>query len=141
MTTHRTWTSTWTKQDFHSLLRGFTNKHLRRLVSETTIQRACGGFAALVYPHDDDDDDRIRCSLFLLLGLIHGVISQDQQCRRRLANSDEYQNNVKHFGEDRFFQLPWQGFCHPHNSRSRHSRGIYCFASRAMVVGIKGWHT
>ena len=72
-------------------------------VSETTIQRACGGLAALIYPHDRDDT--IRRSLNSVWGLVHGALCQDQQHRGRLANQNEYQINVNHFGEDKFCQL------------------------------------
>ena len=39
----------------------------------------------------------------------------------------------------RVYYLAWQGFCHPHNSRSRHSRDIYHFPSRSMLIAPKGW--
>lgn len=66
-------------------------------------QFACTQFARLVQP--DDKDAHIRRSLGLVYQVVKDLLSQDQQFFGRVATSDEYETNVKHFGEDRFIGL------------------------------------
>ena len=72
-------------------------------VSEDAYQYACKQSARIVHP--DDDDNGIRRSLGLVYEVVQDLLSQDQQFFGLVATWDEYRNNVKHFGEDRFIGL------------------------------------
>lgn len=70
-------------------------------MSEEASQHACNKLSANFSP----DVDEIQESLGLVFVFVHNLLSKDQQLHGRLANQDEYRNNVKHFGEDSFIQL------------------------------------
>ena len=72
-------------------------------ISEQDIQYASESLAINIRP--DYDDNRIRRALNIVWFIVHGVLSQVQQLHGRLANQDEFQHNVKHFGEDQFIHL------------------------------------
>ena len=72
-------------------------------ISEQAIQYASKILAANVCPYYDDD--RIRWSLDIVWVIVHRVLSQVQQFHGGLVNQDEFQNNVKHFREDKFIHL------------------------------------
>ena len=72
-------------------------------VSEQVSQYTCKRLASIVF-HDDSNDD-IRRALHPVYAFVHGLQLEDQQLHERLASRVEYQNNVKHFGEDKFIEL------------------------------------
>ena len=69
-------------------------------ISEQAIRYASEILSANVHP--DYDDNRIRWSLDIVWVIVHRVLSQVHQFHGGLANQDEFQNNVKLFGEDKF---------------------------------------
>ena len=63
----------------------------------------CQQFERLIQP--DDDDDRIKNSLNAVWFLVNGALKTDPVLKMRLANQDEFQENVKNKGEEQFINL------------------------------------
>jgi len=72
-------------------------------IPDQAIQEACEDLGRIIRP--DDHNMRILLWLGVVWFLVYQALSQDPNVSPRLASEDEYRSNVKHMGEERFFDL------------------------------------
>jgi hypothetical protein len=76
-------------------------------IPEEAVQWVCKQLGRCIQPgdDDDDDDDSIRKNLESVWITVHSALSLEQRLRARLADRDEFQENVKKSGEKEFIEL------------------------------------
>jgi hypothetical protein len=72
-------------------------------ISEQTIQKMCKQVERAIRP--DDDDDWIRQSLGHVFLALRDALQEDPNRKARLANEDQFKENVKKEGEQQFINL------------------------------------
>jgi hypothetical protein len=72
-------------------------------ISEQTIQNMCKHLERNI--KTDDDDDWIRQSLYFVFILVRGALEEDPNLKARLANKDQFKENVKKKDEQQFINL------------------------------------
>jgi len=71
-------------------------------IPEEAVQGACKQLERCIQP---DDDDSIREGLGTVWIIVRDALSLEQTLRARLADRDEFQENVEKFGEKEFTEL------------------------------------
>ena len=72
-------------------------------ISEQTIQKMCKKLERLI--RTDDDDDCVLESLDIVFVSVRNALQEDPNRKARLANEDQFKENVKKEGEQQFFNL------------------------------------
>jgi len=72
-------------------------------ISEQSIQEMCENLDRIIRP--GDDDARIRRSLGLVFVAVCDALAEDPNRKARLANRDQFEENVKKEGEQQFINL------------------------------------
>jgi hypothetical protein len=72
-------------------------------IPEKAVQGVCKQLERYILPGDDDNS--IREDLNIVWIVVHDALSQAQTLRARLADQDEFQENVQKYGEKEFIEL------------------------------------
>jgi hypothetical protein len=72
-------------------------------ISEQTIQKMCKNLERLI--RTDDDDDCVLEFLDYVFFAVRNALQEDPNRKARLANEDQFKENVKKEGEQQFINL------------------------------------
>ena len=72
-------------------------------ISEQTIQKMCKTLHSIIKP--GDDDARILEAFRVVFLVVRGALEEDPNLKARLANEDQFNENVKQKDEQQFINL------------------------------------